>query len=83
MFNPATMPTPKWNEFTQYVKDNPGVHVKLRNGYFVQPIFHEAEDEHCSDGFHTSSHRWQTNGISIQSRNFDMMEITNEEMVDD
>lgn len=75
MINPATQRTADWNEFTQFIRDNPGTFVKLRNGYFVQPEFHEAEDKYCSDGFHTSAHRWQTNGISIQSIDFDMMSL--------
>ncbi len=75
--NPATQPAPDWNEFTEYVRDNPGTFVRIRNGYFVQPIFHKAEDQHCSDGFHddATNHRWETDGKSIQSRDFDMMEI--------
>ena len=76
MINPATQPTPNWNEFTQHVRDNPGCIVRIRNGYLVQPMFHQAEDKHCSDGFHDDvGHRWETNGRSITSRDFDMMSL--------
>lgn len=79
MLNPATQPTPDLNDFTKYIRDNPGTIVKIRNGYLVQPKFYEAEDEHCSDGFHDSHHRWYTNGRSIISTSFDMMEIKSDD----
>lgn len=76
MLNPATQPHLDWNEFTEYVRDHPGVFVKLRNGDIAQPLFHLAEDEHCSDGFNASGHRWYTHGTSLRSSDFDMMELT-------
>ncbi len=75
MLNPATQPKPDWNEFTQYLLDHPGTFVLLRNGYYVKPVFEPAEDEHCVDGFGDENHRWKTDGTSITSVDFDMMEL--------
>lgn len=76
MKNPATQPAPEWNEFTEYIRDNPGVFVRMRNGLYVRPVFSPAEDEHCSDGFEFDNNfRWKTDGQSITSSDYDMMEL--------
>lgn len=75
MINPATQPRPDWNEFTEYLRDNPGTFVRLRNGVYVKPVFKPAEDEYCSDGFRADGFRWYTDGRSLTRSAFDMMEI--------
>lgn len=75
MINPSTQPRSATNAFTQHIKDNPGVWVELRNGHYVQPIFEGAEDETCLDCFAAPGHRWELDGHSVTSCDFDMMKL--------
>ena len=75
MENPATRPADELNDFTTLIKEEPGTWVRIRNGYLVQPSFQAAEDETCFDCFSYPGHRWELNGRSIRSRDFDMMKI--------
>ena len=82
--NPATAPQDELNQFTCTVKqffrsnnDYSQKHysVRLRNGTMVKPEYKEAEDEYCEDVFFTEDYRWNLDGTSVTSREYDMMEI--------
>jgi hypothetical protein len=85
--NPATQPQDQLNEFTWLVQqffrpsNNYGrAHyaVRLRNNILVRPIFTTAEDETCEDSFTIEEPfvmRWNLDGTSVTSRDYDMMEV--------
>lgn len=81
MQNPATVRWVGLNEFTIFVKENPGCIVRLRNGEIVQPGFKPAEDKYCEDAFgpldgsYHPCYRWDTNGVALKNSDYDMMEI--------
>jgi len=77
MKNPATASRLSLNDFTQFIKDNPGTKVLLRSGVIVEPIFKEAEDETCEDYFYNKDmeYVWEPNGAAASCSNHDMMEI--------
>jgi len=75
--NPATSVV--MNEFTRYVRDNPGCFVRLRNGLIAQPKYLEkagADGSVFEMDTKTSYYAWSANGkyFSEQSQ-YDMMEI--------
>jgi hypothetical protein len=82
--NPATIIWKGLNEFTTFVKDNPGCVVRLRNGDIVQPKFYPAEDEYCEDVFTVGEYhrlyRWDSNGVALKNSDYDMMKIVSNEL---
>ena len=83
MFNPATRPPNKLNDFTRFfttAKEGwPGrteeFWIKLRNGDLVRPVLIPAEDATCEDCFGTGKYRWNLDGTSVTNREYDMMEL--------
>ena len=79
MINPATQSQDQLNEFTQKVNMMGRFHwggywVRLRDGTLVRPVFMPAEDDTCEDCFGVDRYRWNLDGTSVTSSNFDMME---------
>lgn len=83
MINPATLlQENKTNEFTQFILDNPGTKVLLRNKIMVEPIMFLGEDDWEDDfekprGFHGNnwSFCWDLDGTSVTRSDLDMVEI--------
>jgi hypothetical protein len=79
MFNPATVDYNGLNVFTRILKNGKGeIHVKLRNGTLICPVYKEAEDDTCEDAFFANGYRycWNLNGKSVTSSDYDMMELS-------
>jgi hypothetical protein len=86
MFNPATQSMHKLNVFTQYLVDNPGTKVKLRNGNIVMPVLYLGQENWADDydkprGFMGNDWLWDWNldGSSVTRPDYDMMEIVNDD----
>lgn len=87
MENPATKSRGELDDFTDTVRalahgwsggwKKTSYYVRLRNGTLVRPAFVPTEDETCEDTFIAGEglYRWNLNGTSVTSRDYDMMEI--------
>jgi hypothetical protein len=81
MINPATNPHDKLNPFTHMIVEYDVLGwkshwVRLRNGELVRPVYIEAEDDGlCEDCFRIDYYRWNLDGTSVTSSDYDMMEI--------
>lgn len=63
--------------FANYISDNPGTMIELRDGTIIRAYIQFAEDDLEQDCIHTQnwSHCWWMNGRSVTSRDFDMIKI--------
>jgi len=82
MINPATRSYDAFNEFTDLVRNNSTLLVKLRDGTIVSPKIFLGEDDWCDDynlprGFNTADWKyvWHLDGTSVTRYDYDMMEI--------
>jgi hypothetical protein len=85
MNNPATQPQDQMNNFTSLIQslghtrfggwEKSDYWVLLSNGELVRPVFMPAEDDSCEDCFGVDHYRWNLDGTSVTSSNYDMMEI--------
>jgi hypothetical protein len=79
MKNPATASVNEFNEFTKYVRDNPGTLVRLRNGFIAEPEYldHPGLDGRIFEMRWDDKIRasWDANGKALYDEEFDMMEI--------
>jgi hypothetical protein len=78
MDNPAALSQDQLNEFTRYIKENPGTLVELRNGAVLVPIYQCKTDDweecfRCNTGAWRGTLVWNLNGLSITSSDYDMI----------